>query len=191
MRDKLLHPATIVALVALLVALDVPSQAARELGLARNSVTSKSIRDGTIRARDLSRRVRRLLARAGTPGPPGTPGAQGPTGPPGPAPSCPTGTILHELKCIETTQRAQANWETARTTCRNAGRRLPSVEELTSFEQRTEDFVPTAGSEWTAMLTDLPASSDVASTIRFTDGELGADDPAVVYNYRCVAQGAL
>jgi hypothetical protein len=191
MRAKLLHPATLLALVALLVALDVPSQAARQLGLTRNSVTTKTIRDGTIRIRDLSRRVRRQLARAGTTGPQGLPGT---TGPPGPAPSCPVGTVLNELTCIETAQRAQDPFEAARTTCRDAGRRLASVEELVTFEQRTEAFVPTGGSEWAGLFTDFPLPStepSVGYAVRFTDGQVFTDDAESVYNYRCVAQGAL
>src|SRR5262245_55198989 len=126
MRDKLLHPATFLAVLALLVALDVPTQAARELGLTRNSVTSKTIRNGTIRVGDLSRRVRRLLARAATPGPPGepgTPGTPGTTGPPGPAPTCPATTVLHEMACIEVAQRGQLSWGDARMACRSVGRR--------------------------------------------------------------------
>ena len=189
MREKLLHPATFLALVALVVALDVPSQAARELGLTRNSVTTGNIRDGTIKLRDLSRRVRRKLARAGQPGPKGAPGA---TGPPGPAPSCPAGTVLNELTCIETAQRALVSFGTARETCRNLGRRLPTVEELTTFEQRTEAFVPTVGSEWANILTDLPApDGEVGEIVRFTDGVVGSTDPAGGINFRCVAQGTL
>jgi hypothetical protein len=205
MRDKLLHPATFLALLALLVALDVPSMAARELGLARNSVTSKNIRNGTITPRDLSRRVRRQLARAGTPGPQGpagatgatgatgAPGQPGETGPPGPAPTCPAGTVLHELACIETTRRNQVSWDNAQILCRNLGRRLPSVAELTSFEQRTENFVPQDGSEWAAEgFIDLPSPAPNQSFgVRFTDGLGFTAASADLSNFRCVAQGTL
>ena len=52
--------------------------------------------------------------------------------------------------------------------------------------------MPTVGSEWTGLLTDLPAANpDVASTVRLTDGLVGSQDPSGSFNFRCVAQGGL
>lgn len=203
MRRKLLHPATLIALAALLVALEAPTYAARLISgtqLKPGSVGSKQLRNAGVAERDLSRGVRTKLARTGTPGPQGPAGAAGPAGPagpkgdpgtPAPAPSCPAGTTLHEQACIETARREPlATWFAARDNCQAVGRRLPSVAELTSFEQRTDAFVPTIGSEWADSWNNDPASPGApsATLIRFTDGLIfaqDADGPGG-FHYRCV-----
>ena len=136
--------------------------------------------------------------RRGPQGPEGAQGASGPagapgqTGPPGPAPSCPAGTILHELACIETAQRPQDTWIAARSTCRSQGRRLPSLSELASFEQRGDPFVPTTGSEWVDEW-NVDNSDPRATTLRLSDGVSGGDDADAPggYNFRCMARALL
>jgi hypothetical protein len=49
---------------------------------------------------------------------------------------CPSTMLLHEGVCIEKAKRASATWVSANTTCRQAGRRLPSLEELLTFRLR-------------------------------------------------------
>ena len=51
---------------------------------AASLITSKQIKNGTISAKDLSKAVRRQLAKAGVPGAVGPQGLAGPTGPTGP-----------------------------------------------------------------------------------------------------------
>jgi hypothetical protein len=80
-RDQL-SPALAVALLALLVALSGSAYAISNL--PKNSVGSKEIKNKTIKKRDLSKQVRRLLKKAGRQGPQGLPGASGVTGPIGP-----------------------------------------------------------------------------------------------------------
>lgn len=59
-------------------------RAVRAADIAPSAVTSRAIRDGTIRERDLDRRIRALLRpRASSQGGPAAPGAPGPAGPPG------------------------------------------------------------------------------------------------------------
>ena len=193
MRRKLLHPATLIALVALLVALEAPTFAARLISgtqLKPGTVGSKQLRNAGVAERDLSRGVRTKLARTGASGPQGPVGATGPQGDPGtpaPAPSCPAGTTLHELACIETAERPLATWLAARANCRAVGRRLPSLAELTSFEQRTDAFVPTVGSEWADSWDNIEANPH-ATIVRLTDGVIGASDADAPngFNYRCV-----
>lgn len=85
---KLRRPssATIIALIALVFAMTGTGIAAKSL------ITGKQIKDGTISDKDLSKAVRKQLAKtgaagaAGPQGPAGAPGAQGPAGSPdGPA----------------------------------------------------------------------------------------------------------
>lgn len=80
MHDRLRplrHPATLLALIALIVAAEVPATAAR-------LITGTQVRDGSLQAKDLSRSARRALAgrqgAAGPTGPAGAPGAPGPRG---------------------------------------------------------------------------------------------------------------
>ena len=60
MRDKLLHPATIIALIALFVALGGTSYAVSQLPknsvgnkqLRRDAVTTSKVKDGSLRSKD-------------------------------------------------------------------------------------------------------------------------------------------
>jgi hypothetical protein len=70
------------------------------------------------------------------PGPQGPQGAQGARGPAGSF-TCPSGTLLHEGVCIETTKRSIRDFETAQLECLDAGRRLPTLAELQTFRLRS------------------------------------------------------
>jgi hypothetical protein len=62
--------------------------------------------------------------------------------------ACPTGTLLHEAVCIETTKHTGTNFNGASAGCYSEKSRLPTVAELQTFHWRTgHDF--TAG-EWTS-----------------------------------------
>ena len=65
--------------------------------------------------------------------------------------------------------------------------------ELTSFEQRTDSFVPPNGSEWADSNIDFPnpADGEQGFTVRLTDGLVSTSASAGVFNFRCVAQGTL
>ncbi len=93
-RDLRLNLAVGMSGVALFVALGGDSLAARAVSkLKRGSVTSKAIKDRTIRTRDLSRgTVVALRGATGAAGPKGEPGVKGDTGAQGePGPIGPTG----------------------------------------------------------------------------------------------------
>jgi hypothetical protein len=153
------------------------------------SLTGLDVKDRSLTARDFKGSLRGPVGPAGTPG---AAGATGATGPAGPAPTCPAGTTLHEFACIETARRELATWFDARDACRSAGRRLPSLSELTSFEQRNDVFVPVGGSEW-ADAWNSSSADPQATTLRFTDGLAGAGDADAPggYNYRCVTSATV
>ena len=152
MRASMLHPATLIAIVALLVALEVPSNAARLIDgklLRSGSVTGKKLKRATIGERKLAPAVRAKLNRAGLPGPKGEQGATGERGPAGVALTCPPGTALHEQACIELAARPQAEWYDAFDACDIAKRRLVTLAELQTFRFRSDLGAPVVGSEWT------------------------------------------
>lgn len=77
-------PALIVAVGALVLALAGTAPAQSVVASATRLVTGKSIRDGSVELRDLSRRARaQLRGKQGSPGAAGRPGLQGATGRPG------------------------------------------------------------------------------------------------------------
>jgi hypothetical protein len=185
-------PALVVSIVALVLALAGGATAATLITgkqVRNGSLTGLDIKDKSLTAKDFKGALR---GPKGTPGQTGPAGAPGQTGPAGPAPTCPTGTVLHEFACIETAQRPLATWFAARDACRALGRRLPSLSELTSFEQRTDSFVPTIGSEW-ADSWNVNTADPQATALRFTDGLVGAADADAPggYNYRCVAPASV
>jgi hypothetical protein len=216
MKGKLrirLTYANVVASLALFAALGGTSYAAititgaqvRDGSLSGRDVrnatlTGRDVRDGSLFARDI--KAGQLPAGPkGDPGPqgpkgdkgePGPPGPQGPKGDPGPAPNCPAGTVPHELAGIETAQRPLATWFAARATCRGEGRRLPSLSELTSFEQRSESFVPTVGSEWADAWNSNEADPR-ATILTFNTAVTGSPDADLPagFNFRCVAPASL
>jgi hypothetical protein len=79
-------PALIIAVIALIVALGGTAAAEPVITAAKKLVTSRDIRDGTIKTKDLARATRRQLrGSAGPAGAKGDPGGTGPAGPGGPA----------------------------------------------------------------------------------------------------------
>ena len=195
MKKQLLHPATLIAAIALLVALEIPSDAARLIDgklLKRNSVSGAKLKTGSVSAGKLSRSVRAKLALAGRPGPTGQTGPSGPkgdTGPAGAGLSCPNGTALHELACIELTQRAAQTWTDALGICQAAKRRLASFAELQAFRFRDDLNPPTVGSEWVdSMYGDPGSEKAIYMTMNTgTPGAALAKDNSAKYNFRCVA----
>jgi hypothetical protein len=187
-----LSPALVVSVLALVLALAGGATAATLITGAQiknGSITGRDVKDKSLTAKDFKGSLRGADGPQGATGPTGAPGQIGPAGP---APTCPTGTVLHEFACIETAERPLATWFAARDACRAAGRRLPSLSELTSFEQRSDTFVPTIGSEWADDWNNSTADPQ-ATTIRFTDGLVGAGDADAAggFSYRCVARVAL
>lgn len=72
----------ILGLLALFLALNGPALAADPARAARALITGKQIKDGSIQAKDLSKKARTTLrGRTGPRGPAGAPGVQGPPGP--------------------------------------------------------------------------------------------------------------
>jgi hypothetical protein len=196
MRAKLLHPATFIAMLALLVALEVPSTAARLIDgkeLRKGSVSGAKLKNGTVKKRKLARGLRAKLNAKGRPGPAGPAGPAGPTGatgsrgPAGAALTCPAGTALHELACIEVTARAQADWYDAFDACDQAQRRLVTLGELQTFRFRADLGAPTAGSEWAdGALSDDGGSTRKATYLTMNLGIPDLTAITAVFPYRCV-----
>jgi hypothetical protein len=159
-------------------ALNLPKASVGAKQLKKNSVSSPKVKPGSLLLSDFRRSQRARLR-----GPRGAPGPRGLPGPAGPAPSCPAGTVTHEFACIETAQRPQLTWVNARASCRAAGRRLPSLSELTTFEQRSDSFVPTVGSEW------VDALSGANGMYLTMNNGLASSGPGM-FSYRCVARGS-
>jgi hypothetical protein len=97
--------------------------------------------------------------------------------------SCPSGMLLHEGVCIETTKRSATSWDTADSNCLNSRRRLPTVAELQTFRGRVGQDL--ASGEWTSargitngVLYAETVDSNGASTL----SQNGSQIP-----YRCVA----
>jgi hypothetical protein len=189
----MLHTATLIAIVALLVALEVPSKAARLIDgkLLRNgSDTGKKLKRGTIGEPKLAPAVRAKLNRAGLPGPKGDPGPQGTTGERGAAGvtlTCPAGTALHELACIELAARPDEDWYDAFDACDTAKRRLVTLAELQTFRFRSDLNAPVVGSEWAdGGLSDEGATRE-AVYLTMNNGIADLGEVTVPYPYRCVA----
>jgi hypothetical protein len=86
MRRYRPSPSMLVALLALFVAAGGAQATADGVSSAARLVTGKQIKNGSIQAKDLSRKARRSLrGRRGATGPPGAAGATGPVGPRGAA----------------------------------------------------------------------------------------------------------
>ena len=95
-----LSPATVIAMIALMVALagtgyaatSLPRNSVGSAQLQANAVTTSKVKNGSLLKVDFAANQipRGLRGPAGAPGPPGAPGAKGPTGPAGPAGSVTT-----------------------------------------------------------------------------------------------------
>ncbi len=192
MRARMLHPATLIAIVALLVALEVPSNAARLIDgklLRSGSVTGKKLKRGTIGERKLAPAVRAKLNRAGLPGPKGDQGPQGAPGERGPAGialTCPAGTALHEQACIELAARPQDDWYDAFDACDTAKRRLVTLAELQTFRFRSDLGAPVVGSEWVDGGLSDEGSAHEAVYLTMNMGIPELQPIAGLLPYRCV-----
>jgi hypothetical protein len=197
-RRQLLHPATLIATLALLVALELPSDAARLIDgklLARGSVSGAKLKRGSIAERKLTAAVRAKLAfagqtgAAGPAGPAGPGGQTGERGPAGAALSCSAGTALHELACIELATRPQARWFDALAACQQSARRLPTFAELQAFRFRSDLNPPATGSEWADMVYGDSGSEKALYMTMNLDipGTAPAFDAAAQFTFRCVA----
>jgi hypothetical protein len=98
---------------------------------------------------------------------------------------CPTGTRYHEGACIEKVARTEKTWGNSEFDCRDEGRRLPTVAELSGF--RNEPTINLGTAEWTLQ-------HDEDSSRAYYVGDDGfaaaiADNNPVPY--RCVARPTL
>lgn len=165
MRSKIVHPATVIATVALLVALGAPGYAASLIDGARlkaRSVAGAKLKDGAVGVRALTPAMR-----AGILAP------------------CPAGTARVGLGCMEVARRPDASWTVAREACAAAGRRLPSVADLNALRLRTDLAPATSGSEWA----DTAVTNSDALIVNFANGTNGPAFGAGPFAYRCVEPG--
>ena len=84
--------------------------------------------------------------------------------------TCPAGTALHELACIELERRPHAGWGDAWAACGTDGRRLVSLGELQTFRFRDDLAAPATGSEWADGGLDGGISPDFASYLTMNLG---------------------
>jgi hypothetical protein len=168
-------------------AINVPKKSVGTKQLKRNSVTSPKVKPRSLRLSDFKPSERSKLT--GAPGPAGPAGERGPAGA---ALTCPSGTALHELACIELEARPQADWYDAFDACDQAQRRLVTLAELQTFRSRTDLNPPTAGSEWVdGGLSDDGAQPREAIYLTLN---LGIPDLAPITSsipYRCVVPATI
>jgi hypothetical protein len=100
---------------------------------------------------------------------------------------CPNRTLFHEGACVEVTKRQENSHGFAHQDCTDEGRRLPSVEELLTFRNRSgHDFVGT-DSEWTSEV-EYNGTSIGANWVS-PSGAVGwgSAGGSGIRDYRCVA----
>ncbi len=100
---------------------------------------------------------------------------------------CPGGTLFHEGVCIEVAKRAAAAHPFAHQDCADEGKRLPGVEELLTFRERSGHDFAGANAEWTSQL-EYNDTALGALQVRADDGSVrwaGAGGSGIT-NYRCV-----
>jgi hypothetical protein len=116
--------ANVVATIALFVALGGSAFAAKKLVLPKNSVTSKSVKDGSLKGKDLAKGTITgdLVAK-------NTLNADNINQATLVLP-CPSGTTKAAGICFESSERATQGLDGAMTTCAQANRFLPTVAEL-------------------------------------------------------------
>lgn len=117
-KDRLTY-ANVMATIAVFVALGGSAFAAATV-VKKNSVSSKSVKNGTLKGVDVAKDTL-----TGDNINEGTLKVAVPT-----LPSCPTGTTKVAGLCIESTERAAQGLDGAMTTCAQANRYLPSVAQL-------------------------------------------------------------
>ena len=99
---------------------------------------------------------------------------------------CPTGTRYHEGACIEKVARPPMTWTPAANDCKDEGRRLPTVAELSTF--RLEPGIALGGPvEWTL---ELDQDSSMASAVG-ESGNLVSASTTTSLIYRCAARPKL
>ena len=103
---------------------------------------------------------------------------------------CPSTMLFHEGACIEKTKRASTTFGTANTTCQQAGRRLPSLEELMTFRLRPgQDMSATAEHTQFTWVDDGPSAQSVWQNLVHSSGALTRRRLSQNHSapYRCVS----
>jgi hypothetical protein len=100
---------------------------------------------------------------------------------------CPGGTLFHEGACIEVAKRQENGHGFAHQDCTDEGRRLPSVEELLTFRNRSGHDFAGADSEWTSEV-EYNGTSIGANWVS-PSGAVGwgSAGGSGIRDYRCVA----
>ena len=94
---------------------------------------------------------------------------------------CPPLTVYHEGACIEQQLRDSVDWSTARVTCDDARRRLPSLEELLGFKHEPNvTLAPDA--EW---VINLGNSTGLALVV--AEDWIAQEESDALHTFRCVA----
>jgi len=96
--------------------------------------------------------------------------------------SCPSGMLLHEGVCIETTKRTATTLDNADSACINSRRRLPTVAELQTFRSRLGQDL--TSEEWTSPDFSTYYGAITIDSNGFANSFTGANTPLP---YRCVA----
>jgi hypothetical protein len=127
------------------------------LALDRNTVKSKHIAPGQVKLSDVSDKLRF---------------------------GCPKKTRYHEGACLEPKARGTHGWEDAVDDCRDEGRRLPTIAELSTFRREPGVVIGSGGSqEWTD---NADANSNNAWTVN-GEGSVTVSFATNDLPYRCVA----
>ena len=98
--------------------------------------------------------------------------------------ACPSGTLFHEGACIEAASRTPAAYEAANQTCFDAGRRLPTVAELTTLRNRPAQNLQ--GFEISSQV-DLDDAAYFVRIVYPANGSFAFTPYAAIWKYRCVA----
>lgn len=206
-RHRLPRHSTVVAYLALFIALGGSSYAALKVGsrqIADNSVRSRDLRNGEVRGKDVRNRsvTGRDVGRNRLGGGAIKESTLGAVPRASEADrlngvtatqlrlACPAGTTPKAGACFETAA-ASAPFAAASTDCANKGRQLPSHFELRQFAQGGGGVSP-AG-EWTASVFESRSTAGQLDTVLVTSsgGELFAQaSGATARPYRCVASPA-
>ena len=152
--------------------------------------TELSVPERAAARREKVRRRHGKPGHRGATGPAGPGGEPGKTGPQGPAGGgrCPAGTtFIGAVGCVETTSSGPVDqWTNAFTVCGNAGRRLPTANELYALRAiaGAASSVGLQPQEWTGEFTS-PTMVWVAGSDPFID-PMPIDVSVPPFPYRCV-----
>jgi len=100
---------------------------------------------------------------------------------------CPGGTLLHEGVCIEVAKCPANAHALAHQDCTDEGKRLPSVEELLTFRDRSGHDFAGPNAEWTLQ---IEYNGTALGAIQVSaNGSVGwaSSGGSGITNYRCVA----